>query len=49
MTGMSRETGKALDEAAHISQSIRDILTTPVGSRLMRRTYGSLQIGRAHV
>ncbi|MFZ2972309.1 MAG: GPW/gp25 family protein [Ferribacterium limneticum] len=42
MTGMSRDTGQALDEAAHISQSIRDILTTPVGSRLMRRTYGSL-------
>lgn len=40
---MNRDTGRRLtDEAAHIRQSIRDILTTPVGSRLMRREYGSL-------
>ena len=43
MTGMSRETGRACDdELAHIRQSIRDILTTPVGSRIKRRDYGSL-------
>lgn len=42
-TGMNRATGKAFaDEAEHIRQSIRDILTTPVGSRVMRRRYGSL-------
>ena len=26
---------------AHLRQSIRDILTTPIGSRVMRRDYGS--------
>jgi phage baseplate assembly protein W len=39
--GMDRQTGKPLSGAAHIAQSIADILTTPVGSRIMRRTYGS--------
>lgn len=40
---MNRDTGRWLtDETDHIRQSIRDILTTPVGSRLMRREYGSL-------
>lgn len=38
---MSRTTGKALDDRAHLSQSIQDILTTPLGSRLMRPEYGS--------
>lgn len=40
--GMDRHTGGALEETAHIRQSITDILTTPVGSRVMRRDYGSL-------
>lgn len=39
---MNRDTGRAMDEAEHIRQSIRDILITPLGSRVMRRTYGSL-------
>lgn len=39
---MNRDTGRAMTEAEHIRQSIRDILTTPVGSRIMRRSYGSL-------
>lgn len=39
---MNRTTGLAMDEAEHIRQSIHDILTTPIGSRIMRRTYGSL-------
>ncbi len=39
--GMSRETGKRIDREAHISQSIVDILTTPIGSRIQRREYGS--------
>lgn len=39
---MNRSTGRAMDEADHIRQSIADILTTPIGSRVMRRTYGSL-------
>jgi phage baseplate assembly protein W len=41
-TGMSRDTGKALTGLEHIQQSIRDILVTPVGSRVVRRKYGSL-------
>ncbi|MDU4942950.1 MAG: GPW/gp25 family protein [Mixta calida] len=41
-TGMSRNTGEALSDLDHISQSVRDILTTPIGSRIMRRSYGSL-------
>ena len=40
--GMNATTGHSLDGVAHIQQSIRDILTTPVGSRIMRRDYGSL-------
>lgn len=39
---MDATTGHAMDEAAHIRQSIRDILTTRVGTRVMRRDYGSL-------
>lgn len=42
MRGMDRTTGKPLDGLAHLQQSIADILTTPVGSRVMRRDYGSL-------
>lgn len=42
MTGMHRATGRALDGIDHIRQSIADILTTPLGSRVMRRDYGSL-------
>jgi len=39
---MSRDTGRTLDVMTHIKQSIQDILTTPLGSRVMRREYGSL-------
>ena len=40
---MSRYTGLSLQsEVEQIRQSIQDILTTPIGSRVMRRTYGSL-------
>ena len=41
-TGMSRATGEALTGLDHIRQSVRDILITPIGSRVMRRNYGSL-------
>lgn len=41
MAGMSRHTGKALGGFEHLKQSITDILTTPVGSRVHRRDYGS--------
>ena len=39
---MNSSTGKAISGVAHLRQSIADILTTPIGSRVMRRTYGSL-------
>lgn len=40
--GMSAATGRRLEDLEHIKQSVRDILTTPIGSRVMRREYGSL-------
>jgi len=39
---MNRNTGRAITDAEHIRQSVGDILRTPVGSRVMRRDYGSL-------
>jgi len=39
---MDRNTGYLLDEKNHILQSITDILTTQIGSRVMRRDYGSM-------
>lgn len=42
MTGMHARSGRALDSRAHLQQSVQDILTTPLGSRVMRRDYGSL-------
>lgn len=39
---MNRTTGQRLDALAHLRQSIGDILATPIGSRVMRREYGSL-------
>ncbi|NMY95627.1 GPW/gp25 family protein [Pseudomonas proteolytica] len=39
---MNRETGGAIGDLDHISQSITDILTTRIGTRVMRREYGSL-------
>lgn len=41
MAGMSRDTGKALTGFEHLQQSITDILSTPVGTRVFRRDYGS--------
>lgn len=40
--GIHRETGQAITDVEHISQSLSDIFRTPVGSRVMRRDYGSL-------
>lgn len=39
--GIDAENGKALSGISHLQQSIRDILTTRVGTRVMRREYGS--------
>lgn len=38
---MNASTGKKLEGIEHLKQSIVDILTTPIGSRIMRRNYGS--------
>lgn len=40
--GMSRENGRFISDIDHIRQSVRDILITPIGSRITRRNYGSL-------
>lgn len=42
MPGMNAKNGRTMDPLAHIEQSVADILTTPIGSRVMRREYGSL-------
>lgn len=39
--GMHKATGKALGGLEHLRQSIADILSTPIGTRVMRRDYGS--------
>lgn len=39
--GMNAHTGRTITELDHIRQSVADILTTPVGTRVMRRDYGS--------
>jgi len=41
LTGMNAATGEPLDGMAHLMQSLGDILTTPIGSRVMRPEYGS--------
>lgn len=42
LSGMSRDLGTALSGDDHLAQSIADIITTPLGSRVMRRDYGCL-------
>ena len=41
MPGMDAATGRPLGGIAHLRQSVRDVLTTRVGTRTGRRTYGS--------
>lgn len=41
MNGLDATNGRALSGIDHLRQSIRDILATPIGSRVMRREYGS--------
>lgn len=41
MIGMNANSGAALSGVDHLRQSMRDILTTRVGERVMRRAYGS--------
>ena len=42
---MDSTTGRHIAGVEHLKQSIADIITTPLGSRLQRRTYGSLLPG----
>lgn len=39
--GLSADTGGVVAGDAHLRQSLRDLLTTPIGTRVMRRDYGS--------
>ncbi|WP_372000894.1 GPW/gp25 family protein [Tistrella mobilis] len=41
MAGMDAAAGGWLADLDHLRQSVRDILTTPIGSRVMLRDYGS--------
>lgn len=41
MKGMNARTGRPLTGIAHLRQSILNILTTPIGTRVLRREYGS--------
>ncbi|QTP60928.1 phage baseplate protein [Billgrantia antri] len=41
MNGMNAQTGRPLSGIDHLRQSLHDILTTPIGTRVMRRDYGS--------
>lgn len=40
-TGISASAGTVLSDWEHVRQSITTILTTPLGSRIMRRDFGS--------
>lgn len=42
MNGMDRQSGCPIAGVDHLRQSIDDILSTPVGTRIGRRDYGSL-------
>ena len=42
MKGMTSTTGKAVEDDAWIAQAVADVLLTPIGTRVMRRDYGSL-------
>lgn len=42
LQGLQKHDGGIIQTIDHLIQSINDILTTPLGSRLMRREYGSL-------
>lgn len=41
MRGMSNKNGGYLNDLEHLKQSIVDILTTPIGTRVTCRDYGS--------
>jgi len=41
MNGTNANIGKLLGGLSHVKQSVEDILTTPLNTRVMRRDYGS--------
>ena len=41
MIAMNASTGSSISLLDHIRQSVRDILMTPLGTRIYRRAYGS--------
>jgi uncharacterized protein len=41
MRGMDQRTGRAIAGVSHLRQSIGRILSTPIGSRVARRWFGS--------
>jgi uncharacterized protein len=41
MIGMNANTGRTISDAAHLSQSVGIILSTPLAVRVKRRTFGS--------
>lgn len=43
MSGLNRNSGEQITSlSAHVRQSINDIVSTPLRSRIMRRDYGSV-------
>lgn len=42
LTGMNRATGVPLAGDDHLAQSCEDIISTPLGTRTMRRDYGCI-------
>ena len=40
-SGLNKHSGHTIKASKHLAQSVSDILITPVGSRVMRRDYGS--------
>lgn len=41
LVGVDRRTGKAISGIDHLHQSIEDLITTRIGSRVIRPEYGS--------
>lgn len=42
MQGVNKSTYQAISPELHLQQSVLDIITTPINTRVMRRDYGSI-------